>query len=447
MVNSLTDYDLPGTRRVGLMLTRFFVSGRSIAQSRAIQTQLSGCVISQEDFFVRMRQERLRSERYGTPLSLIVLDIKELMKRVVNGNGTSGTTFFRYVAEILKNSTREYDIKGWYQEGEAGILTPNTDESGARALARKLITGLADRFGFGANIGERDLGRLIRISSLPTHNSCLAAGGDEDEAKPAPPFAPHYRLSFPSADSRTLHYASVKGRGTDVAVMTWPIAIELLTQEQAQKLQLKLKRAMDVLGSLLGIVLFGPLMFLIALVIKISSPGPVLFRQKRLGLLGKPFTFLKFRSMKINSDHSIHREYVTKLINGENGVINNGTTEQPVYKINNDPRVTWIGRLLRKSSLDELPQFFNVLKGDMSLVGPRPPIRYEYDSYQRWHCRRVLEVKPGITGLWQVSGRSRTTFNEMVRLDLTYARTWNLWLDVRILAKTLWTVVSTKGGY
>jgi lipopolysaccharide/colanic/teichoic acid biosynthesis glycosyltransferase len=188
-------------------------------------------------------------------------------------------------------------------------------------------------------------------------------------------------------------------------------------------------------------------MLLVALLIKITSPGPVLFRQKRLGFLGKPFTFLKFRSMKVDSDHSIHRQYVTKLINGSKGAVNNGTAKQPVYKITNDPRVTWLGRFLRKSSLDELPQFFNVLSGDMSLVGPRPPIPYEYDIYKRWHCRRVLEVKPGITGLWQVNGRSRTIFNEMVRLDLTYVRTWSLWLDMKILLRTPWAVVSTKGGH
>jgi lipopolysaccharide/colanic/teichoic acid biosynthesis glycosyltransferase/GGDEF domain-containing protein len=429
------------------MLRKFFMSGRSTDQSRTVRAQLNGCLISQEDFFVRMRQERLRSERYGTPLSLIVLEVTELMKCVVDGKGTSNTTFFRHIAEILKNSTREYDIKGWYQEGQTGILTPNTDEAGARALARKLITGLTHRFGFGANAGEQDVSRFIKISSLPTSGDYLEAKGDEEEAKPVPPAAPHYRISFPSPDPRTLHYRSVKGRGADVAVMTWPISIELLTKEQAQKLQLNLKRAIDILGSLFGIVLFGPLMLLIAFVIKISSPGPVLFRQKRLGVLGKRFTFLKFRSMKVNSDQAIHRQYVTSLINGQNGAINNGTAEQPVYKINNDPRVTRIGRFLRKTSLDELPQFFNVLKGDMSLVGPRPPIPYEYDNYQRWHCRRVLEVKPGITGLWQINGRSTTTFNEMVRLDLTYARTWSLWLDVKILLATLWTVVSRKGGY
>jgi lipopolysaccharide/colanic/teichoic acid biosynthesis glycosyltransferase/GGDEF domain-containing protein len=429
------------------MLMRFLMSGKSTDQSGTIRTQLNGCLISQEDFFGRMRQERLRSERYGAPLSLIVLDVKELMKCIVHGNGTSGTTFFRHVAAILKNSTREYDIKGWYQDGQAGILTPNTDESGARALAKKLVRGLADAFRSVSDCDESDLSQFVALSSLPVEGAYLPNNSGATAAKPSISSARLCQAALTVPDSRTLPCYPTKAGTADVAIMNWPIAIELLTQEQAQKLRLNLKRAIDILGSLFGIVLFGPVMLLVALVIKISSPGPVLFRQKRLGFLGKPFTFLKFRSMKVNSDQAIHRQYVTSLINGQNGAINNGTAERPVYKINNDPRVTWMGRFLRKTSLDELPQFFNVLKGDMSLVGPRPPIPYEYDNYQRWHCRRVLEVKPGITGLWQINGRSTTTFNEMVRLDLTYARTWSLWLDVQILLATLWTVVSRKGGY
>jgi exopolysaccharide biosynthesis polyprenyl glycosylphosphotransferase len=214
-----------------------------------------------------------------------------------------------------------------------------------------------------------------------------------------------------------------------------------------RNLKLTLKRLVDIVGSLVGIVLTAPLMLIIYLLIKLTSPGPVLFRQERLGFLGKPFTFLKFRSMKVDSDESLHQDYVTKLINGDNDAINKGTADQPLYKITDDPRITLFGKFLRKSSLDELPQFFNVLKGDMSLVGPRPPIPYECDVYERWHCRRVLEVKPGITGLWQVRGRSSTTFKEMVRLDLAYVRNWSLWLDFKIILKTFWAVISTKGGY
>jgi lipopolysaccharide/colanic/teichoic acid biosynthesis glycosyltransferase len=169
----------------------------------------------------------------------------------------------------------------------------------------------------------------------------------------------------------------------------------------------------------------------------------VFFRQVRVGERAKPFTMLKFRTMRVNTDDRIHREYVASLIAaGAQGA----ATNQGVFKIANDPRVTPVGRVLRKTSLDELPQFINVLLGSMSLVGPRPPIPYEVEQYKPWHHRRVLDAKPGITGLWQVTGRSRTTFDEMVRLDLRYARTCSFWTDIKILLATPRAVVSGKGA-
>ena len=430
-----------------MILTKFFLFGKKANGSTTVHSQLNAYLLSQKDFLMRMREERLRSERYQTPLSLVILDVNGLTECFVAGGSISGTALFKHLAAVLRNSTREYDIKGWYQEGEAGILTPNTNEAGARALARNLIGGLTHRLGFDPSGGQQDLSRFVRLASLPSQGSYLAAGGDKNEARPAPPSARQYRLSFPDPSPPAMHYKSARGRVAEVALVSWPISVEILTQEQVRKLELLIKRGIDIVGSLFGIALFGPLMLLIALLVKLTSPGPVLFRQERLGFLERPFTFMKFRSMRVNSDHSIHRDYVTKLINGQNKAINNGTKEQPLYKITGDSRVTPIGRFLRKTSLDELPQFFNVLMGDMSLVGPRPPIPYEYEIYQRWHCRRVLEVKPGITGLWQVSGRSATGFDDMVRLDLSYVRNWSLWLDTEILLKTFWAVVSTKGGY
>jgi lipopolysaccharide/colanic/teichoic acid biosynthesis glycosyltransferase len=181
--------------------------------------------------------------------------------------------------------------------------------------------------------------------------------------------------------------------------------------------------------------------------VKATSKGPVLFRQHRVGQYGRRFTFLKFRSMRVGNDPSVHREYVTKLIAGEANRIQASTSTNGtgVYKLANDKRITRIGTFLRKTSLDELPQFINVLKGDMSLVGPRPPIPYELAAYQTWHRRRVLEVKPGITGLWQVTGRSQVKFDDMVRLDLRYATSWSPWLDLKILLRTPGAVI--KGAY
>jgi lipopolysaccharide/colanic/teichoic acid biosynthesis glycosyltransferase len=212
-------------------------------------------------------------------------------------------------------------------------------------------------------------------------------------------------------------------------------------------------------------VLFSPFFLVIPLVIKRSSKGPVFFRQERVGQYGRTFTFLKFRTMYTGSDPRIHQEYIKKLIGeqkayeggngnggngskGNNGKNGNGKEkEQTCFKIKDDPRITPVGRFLRKTSLDELPQFINVLKGDMSLVGPRPPIPYELENYDIWHRRRVLEVKPGITGLWQVYGRSRTSFDDMVRLDLKYVREWSLALDMKIILQTPVVVLTGKGGY
>jgi exopolysaccharide biosynthesis polyprenyl glycosylphosphotransferase len=206
-----------------------------------------------------------------------------------------------------------------------------------------------------------------------------------------------------------------------------------------------MKRWLDVIGAITGLMLFSPLLLLTAFLVKTTSRGPILFKQKRVGYRGESFTFLKFRTMYHNCENRIHQEYVKSLIQGKNGSINNGSEDQPVYKIKNDPRITPIGRFLRKMSLDELPQLWNVLTGEMSLVGPRPPIPYEVEEYQKWHRRRVLEAKPGITGLWQVSGRNKTTFDEMVRLDIQYTRRWSLALDVKILLKTIKVMLFPDG--
>jgi exopolysaccharide biosynthesis polyprenyl glycosylphosphotransferase len=211
--------------------------------------------------------------------------------------------------------------------------------------------------------------------------------------------------------------------------------------ESSSKLFAHTKRALDISGALAALCIASPAFLVISTLIKLTSPGPVFFRQKRVGQFGKEFEFLKFRSMLVNNDSSIHQKYVRDLIAGKAGSAGVG------FKIKNDPRVTPIGRFLRRSSLDELPQLINVLKGEMSLVGPRPPIRYETDDYKLWHQRRIQEVKPGITGLWQVTGRSRTTFDEMVRLDLHYIENQSLWLDLKILLKTGRAVLSGDGAY
>ena len=209
------------------------------------------------------------------------------------------------------------------------------------------------------------------------------------------------------------------------------------------RLSLAVKKVMDVSFSAAALLLFSPVFLAIAAAIKWTSDGPVFFRQERLGYNGKSFMCLKFRSMYKDSDPGKHKDYIRKYISEQQ----NAAVEPGVFKLKDDLRITAIGRWLRKTSLDELPQLINVLKGDMSLVGPRPPIPYECDLYDIWHRRRLLSCKPGITGLWQVMGRSRTTFDDMVRLDLKYINEWSLGLDLKILLKTPGAVFGGDGAY
>jgi exopolysaccharide biosynthesis polyprenyl glycosylphosphotransferase len=192
------------------------------------------------------------------------------------------------------------------------------------------------------------------------------------------------------------------------------------------------KRAFDV--ALTGIILLlaWPLLLVIAALIKLDSRGPVLYRQVRIGENGRRFSMIKYRSMAADADPKVHEAYVTRLIQQNVSV---DEPSQATLKMAVDPRITRVGRFLRRTSLDELPQLFNVIRGEMSLVGPRPPLPYEVAVYQDWHKRR-LEAIPGITGLWQVEGRNQVSFDEMVRLDLAYIERQSLWLDLKILLKT-----------
>jgi len=211
-------------------------------------------------------------------------------------------------------------------------------------------------------------------------------------------------------------------------------------------LQARMKRLLDCIIASVLLVLTSPLFLVIVLMIKRTNPGPVLFVQERLGKDGIPFRFYKFRTMTHNSDDAIHRQFAAMFINGDNQGCHQHNGSEELYKLKCDPRITPIGYWLRRTSLDELPQLVNILKGEMSLVGPRPPIAYELEHYQPRHLER-LKVTPGLTGLWQVSGRSRVPFEDMVRLDLQYINSWSLWLDVIILVRTLPVVIQGTGGY
>jgi len=359
--------------------------------------------ILNEDAFRRMISlERKRSERSRKPFVLMLLDM---------GNqhpSESSRQALRKVATALSLTARETDLTGWYRNDCAvGVMFTEIGFTDRSATLSTMITRVSNTL--RANLIAEELNQIsISFHVFPED------WDHEGDHRPSNP---------------TLYP-------------------DLTDRDETKKVHRKTKRAMDVVGSLAALVLLSPLLLFIALAIKLTSKGPILFRQRRIGQHGKSFTFLKFRSMYVGNDPSIHREYVKQLIAGKaERQSSNGNGEGGVYKLTKDPRVTSIGAFLRKTSLDELPQFINVLRGEMSLVGPRPPVPYEVESYDFWHRRRVLEAKPGITGLWQVKGRSRVKFDDMVRLDLEYARTWSPWLDVKIMLQTPGAMVIGEGAH
>jgi lipopolysaccharide/colanic/teichoic acid biosynthesis glycosyltransferase len=354
-----------------------------------------------EDAFVSMLYlERRRAERAQKRFVLVLVDVKRALDDG-NKNRTLGK-----IGIALTNSTRETDILGWYLEDNLiGVIGTELGETAPKIIHERLLEKL--RAAFQHSVGKEKSSKI----SVSFH------------------FFPE---EYGKSDSNSV-----------ANVALYP---DISRKEDSKKLAFGIKRAMDLFGSAAALLFFSPALAAIALAIKLSSKGPVLFRQERLGQYGQTFTFLKFRSMYTNCDAKIHQDYVNQFIAGQVGE-SNGDGAKQVFKIQQDPRVTAVGRFLRKTSLDELPQFINVLLGEMSLVGPRPPIAYEFRAYDLWHRRRVLEIKPGITGLWQVEGRSRTRFDDMVRLDLKYARGWSLWLDVKILIQTPSAVFSGDGAH
>jgi lipopolysaccharide/colanic/teichoic acid biosynthesis glycosyltransferase len=223
---------------------------------------------------------------------------------------------------------------------------------------------------------------------------------------------------------------------TSQAIPNYPIRTSQRTEPFYVRRLPRWKRAMDIVGAFVGLILFSPVFAAIATYIRIVSPGPVIFKQTRIGRGGRHFEFIKFRTMIHEADTESHRKYLCELIHDTTC----DAAGKPMIKLENDSRIVPLGEILRKSYLDELPQLVNVLKGQMSLVGPRPPIPYEVQEYSKWHTGR-FDCLPGMTGLWQVSGKNNLTFQEMVRLDIQYARKMSLLLDLKILLKTPFAIM------
>jgi lipopolysaccharide/colanic/teichoic acid biosynthesis glycosyltransferase len=365
-------------------------------------------VLPRDAFSRLVLVERRRSERSGRPFAILVLHAPGSLDPTDAPLGQA-------VRDAVMAATRETDVAGWIAPCSAlGILLPDLPESGPWAQVECVRMRV-----------ERALGRH------PAARDVKVAGRLFPEPAPA---------GAGAVLQLTQHFGGdVNGL---VEALLYP---ELREVRGACRRAQALKRGLDIVGSAALLGAAAPLMFLIAGLVRLTSPGPVLFRQVRIGYRGRPFTMLKFRTMFVNANETVHREFVTRFIaDGQRATAPNGAG---LFKLVGDPRITSIGRLLRKSSLDELPQLWNVLRGEMSLVGPRPPLPYELEEYALWHRRRIFEARPGLTGLWQVHGRSRTRFDEIVRLDLCYARTQSLSTDLQILLATPRAVISGTGAH
>jgi lipopolysaccharide/colanic/teichoic acid biosynthesis glycosyltransferase len=360
---------------------------------------ISRAVLGEETFQALLTRERRRAERSRNPFVLMLLDARQ-------ENGTARAILLEALTVLIR-SIRETDALGWYKHGAilGGIFTElggDKQPTIAERMKAKIQDTLQEKL--GSEIAAKI---VISVHVFPQQWDHNDSGWTADTK-----LYPEFQLQSP--------------------------------QERASR---AIKRTIDIAGSAALLIFLLPVFAVIAAAIKLTSKGPVFFGQERMGRFGTRFKCFKFRSMYLNSAPTLHQEYIRQFIAGKETAEKPNSKAPTVYKITNDPRVTPVGCFLRKTSLDELPQLWNVLSGEMSLVGPRPPVPYEFEIYEYWHRRRVLEVQPGITGLWQVSGRSRTKFDEMVRLDLRYCRSWSLWLDLKILMATPRAVLSGRGAH
>ncbi|MGB6199008.1 MAG: sugar transferase [Candidatus Acidiferrales bacterium] len=349
-------------------------------------------VLKEDAFHSMLTLERRRAERSGKPFVLMLVDAHAVQK----SKNDNGAKFIERLTRVVSSATRGTDILGWYQDNVilAVIFTEINLET------KSLVTEIL-------------------------HSKVAMALRNNLDQKIAADLVVTFHLFPETWDS------DLPDRVADIKL--YP---DISRKASKKKFSMGIKRVIDIIGSALMLIALAPVLAIIAIAIKLTSKGPILFKQERLGQFGASFNCLKFRTMYSDNDPKMHREFVQQFIAGKTENESTSETVRTVYKITNDPRVTAIGGWLRKTSLDEFPQFWNVLRGEMSLVGPRPPLPYEFEVYDFWHRRRILESRPGVTGLWQVSGRSRTCFDDMVRLDLQYSESWSLWLDFKILMAT-----------
>lgn len=425
----------------------------------------------EEDFHLLAKWERCRSERNQHTSFHVVIDLSEHFREPGLVCKDKYQWFLSHLVAVITDNTREIDLKCLSEDYRVFILLMDTSPEGAKAVVEKIFRKLYRYFSDQCKLEYLTLLKTISFSTVPLtqpeHNfrfegillaegvshpaAAAGASGNDSPASAGSgnsiPFTHSQNPSPVLAEEDNFYFNwKIFSLSQEPEPLGAPAPSEADFPDNLPFAYPFLKRVMDLTAAGSGTLLFLPVILVIALLIKLTSRGPVLFRQKRVGYRGKLFTCYKFRTMRVNADDCIHREYIQKLIEGKNEEVNTGNANDPVYKLKDDPRITAVGRFLRSTSLDELPQFFNVLNGTMSMVGPRPPIPYEVELYEPWHLRRITETPPGVTGLWQVYGRNKTTFDEMVRLDLQYIRHRSIWLDVKIIFKTAAVLFNRKSG-
>jgi lipopolysaccharide/colanic/teichoic acid biosynthesis glycosyltransferase len=388
-------------------------------------------IYSVERFRSVIEHEKIRSDRSNHVLSLLVFDTNHLDKKLQTN---------KHLEYVIAGRIRSIDVAGWLDNRYVGVLLPYTSMTGARRLADDICQTIAAKacppqctvytypfYWFFDNNGQatkpysRNYSSKQKTAILPSTFADAKHSNKRENAGPAIP-------NLHSDKSVQDYVASTESSGLSSIRPSLPLW----------------KRTMDIIGALLSLILLSPVMFIITVIIKLVSPGPAFFRQLRVGYMGKTFTMLKFRTMKVDTDTTVHKRYLAKLINGD---AHNKNSTEPMTKLDDNLQITPFGKFLRWTYLDELPQLINVLRGEMTLVGPRPPIPYEVKEYLPWHKERI-DVVPGMTGLWQVSGKNQLTFNEMVRLDVRYWRKKTLWLDMKILLMTPIVIFSQiKNGF
>ena len=379
---------------------------------------------SVERFRSILEYERNRSVRSSQMLSLVVFNVGRSNTKS-NGNG--------HLARALAVRIRSIDEVGWLDNQHIGVLLPYTSTTGARKLAEDACQSIATEvppplctvYTYPASWFFDNNGHSVQFNlpNISIEKKITTSQEFSISAKYTGRNDTNFAIKH-SHQSKGTQKNAVLPENTDT-VSLHPLPVW--------------KRTMDIIGSSLGLIVLSPIMLLSVVIIKIVSPGPAFFKQQRIGYMGKPFTLLKFRTMKVNADVATHQQYLAELINGCSK--NNRSSAKPMIKLDGELQIILFGRILRQTCLDELPQLINVLRGEMTLVGPRPPIPYEVKEYLPWHKGRI-DVVPGMTGLWQVSGKNRLTFNEMVCLDIQYWRKKSMWLDIKILLMTPIVILS-----